>query len=105
MVLIAVQDGMKPADLAPIVGPSVGIFLGGSTEWKLETMRMWGDFCAARGIHYHVARVNTKRRCKMAASAGAVSVDGSSGSRFAKSVPIFDGWRRQLDMLSPRIAV
>lgn len=32
LVLLAVQDGMTPADVAHIVGPSVGIFLGGSTE-------------------------------------------------------------------------
>lgn len=51
LVLIAVQDGMEHADLAPLVGPSVGIFLGGSTEWKLARMADWGAFCRKRGCH------------------------------------------------------
>lgn len=41
LVLIAVQDGMTEADLAPLVGRSVGIFLGGSTAWKLATMAQY----------------------------------------------------------------
>ena len=66
LVLIAVQDGMEPADLAPLVGPSVGIFLGGSTEWKLARMVDWGRFCAHRDLYYHVARVNTAGRFQLA---------------------------------------
>lgn len=62
LVLIAVQDGMEAHDLAPLVGPRVGIFLGGSTEWKLKTMRYWGEFCIERQLHYHIARVNTAKR-------------------------------------------
>lgn len=88
LVLIAVQDGMTEADLEPLVGKSVGIFLGGSTEWKLATMKAWGDFCRARGVHYHVARVNTLRRLGMAAGAHATTADGSSAARFAKTVPL-----------------
>lgn len=85
MVLVAVQDGMEPEDLTALVGPQVGIFLGGSTEWKLARMREWGRFCAERGVYYHVARVNSTRRMSLAASCGANSVDGSSaasGSEF-----------------------
>jgi hypothetical protein len=44
LVLIAVQDGMEFDDLAPLVGPQVGIFLGGSTEWKLARMADWGIY-------------------------------------------------------------
>ena len=83
LVLIAAQDGMTPEDLAPFVGPNVGVFLGGSTEWKLATMRSWGDACAGWGCWYHVARVNTARRFRRAHLAGAVSVDGSSASRYS----------------------
>lgn len=102
LILVAVQDGMTPADLAPIVGPQVGIFLGGSTEWKLATMQTWGDFAARVRVHYHVARVNTVRRIRMAAAAGAHSIDGSSASRFATTLPKLDAARRQRDMLCPR---
>src|SRR5215467_4200305 len=30
LVLLAVQDGIEPADVSPLVGARVGIFLGGS---------------------------------------------------------------------------
>jgi hypothetical protein len=60
----------------------------GSTEWKLATMKPWGNFCKARGVHYHVARVNTLRRFGLAAGAHATSADGTSATRFAKTVPL-----------------
>lgn len=101
LVLIAVQNGMEIADLAPLVGPSVGIFLGGSTEWKLERMIEWGEFCARRGIHYHVARVNTIKRMALAIAAGADSIDGSSGSRYAVTVPMLSYAARYRDLFSP----
>jgi hypothetical protein len=104
LVLIAVQDGMEPADLAPYVGPRVGIFLGGSTEWKLARMRDWGEFCAAAGCWYHVARVNTARRFRMAHYAGATSIDGSSLSRFSATAGLVDGAIRQPDLFPPERA-
>lgn len=102
-VLIAVQDGMEPADLAPLVGPNVGIFLGGSTEWKLERMSEWGEFCRARRVHYHVARVNTVRRIYRAIAAGADSIDGSSASRYAVTLPALATAARQQDLLCGHI--
>lgn len=102
LVLIAVQDGMTEADLAELVGPSVGIFLGGSTEWKLSTMIAWGEFCAAREIEYHVARVNTAQRFHLAHDAGATRVDGSSGTRYAKTMPLLVRSQLQPSLLSPR---
>lgn len=102
LVLIAVQDGMEHADLAPLVGPNVGIFLGGSTEWKLKRMLDWGRFCAEAGCYYHVARVNTITRIRRAAAAGAHSIDGSSVSRYAVTLPALDFARRQGDLLDPR---
>jgi hypothetical protein len=101
IVLIAVQNGMSPDDLAPLVGPSVGIFLGGSTDWKLERMLEWGAFCAARKIHYHVARVNSIKRMALAAAAGADSIDGSSGSRYAVTVPMLSYAARYRDLFAP----
>lgn len=104
LVLIAVQDGMTEADLAPFVGPNVGIFLGGSTEWKLATMAQWGAFCAERRVHYHVARVNSRKRLIMANAAGASSMDGSNLSRYSKNVTHMTNSARQQDMFSPRAA-
>jgi hypothetical protein len=86
-VLIPVQDGIEPEDMADLVGPSVGVFLGGSTEWKLRRMIEWGHWCADRRVHFHAARINTKRRIRLAIDAEATSGDGSSASRYRKTVP------------------
>lgn len=85
-VLIPVQDGMNPRDVAPLIGNAVGVFLGGSTEWKLQTMGMWGEVCARAGAHYHVARVNTVRRIAACVRAGADSFDGTSAVRFPSTL-------------------
>lgn len=82
-LLFAVQDGMTSAD----VPDGCGVFLGGSTEWKLATMEAWGQWCRRNARHYHVARVNSGRRISLAKQAGADSIDGSSASRFALSLP------------------
>jgi hypothetical protein len=103
LVLVPVQDGMGPTDLLDVVVPGhVGIFLGGSTEWKLATMRQWGEFCAERGVYFHVGRANTLKRFRLAHIAGADSVDGSSASRYAVSLPPLDFAARQPDLYPPR---
>lgn len=95
LVLIPVQDGMTASDVRPLLGNRVGIFLGGSTEWKLATMREWGELAREVGCYYHVARVNTRRRIEMCSEAGATSFDGSSASRFAASLPRLERARCQ----------
>lgn len=62
VVLIAVQDGMRPPDVRQFLGPRIGIFVGGSTEWKEQTMAMWGALARQCGAVCHVGRVNTRRR-------------------------------------------
>lgn len=80
--LLPVQDGMTPLDVRPHLGESVGIFLGGSTPWKLATMALWGELAAEVGCHYHVARVNSRKRIRLASACGAHSFDGTSPTRF-----------------------
>jgi hypothetical protein len=53
MTLIPVQDGMAQDDLAPVIGPRVGVFVGGSTAWKLATMVTWARLCRERGAWCH----------------------------------------------------
>jgi len=101
LLLIAVQDGMTPDDVRHLVRPDVGIFLGGSTEYKIEKMQVWGNFCAAVGCYLHIGRVNTGRRIKMAAAANANSIDGTSATKYAKTLPLLDNHRRQPDMFAP----
>ena len=101
VVLIAVQDGMTPADIAPHLSDRVGIFVGGTTEWKEETMAVWGALARRHGAICHVGRVNTIRRIRLCAAAGATSFDGSSVSRFAKTLPPLDLARHQPDLFAP----
>ncbi len=101
MALLAVQDGMTENDVAPFLGPAIGLFLGGSTPWKISTMAAWGAFCRRRGVYFHVGRVNTGKRMAMAIAAGADSVDGTSASRFATTTRMLDLASRQTDLLSP----
>jgi hypothetical protein len=86
-VLIAVQDGMTDIDLMPLVNDKVGIFVGGSTEWKIESLPMWGRVAKSTGCYLHVGRVNSARRIRLCAMSGADSVDGTSGTRFAVTIP------------------
>ena len=80
LVLVPNQDGLEPEDFSDLVGPRVGVFHGGSTEWKLANMVKWGRWCAERGVYFHVGRVNTAVRYRLAHVSGACSVDGSRAS-------------------------
>lgn len=85
-LLIAVQDGMTPDDVRAYLGPMVGLFLGGSTEWKLATMNAWGRLARRRNCYYHVGRVNSLKRIHACAQAGADSFDGTSVIAFPDSI-------------------
>lgn len=98
VLLIAVQNGMTPPMIAPFLGPRVGLFVGGDTSWKEETMAEWGQLAAAAGCYCHVGRVNTVRRIRLAAIAGVDSIDGTSVTRFASTLPPLDFAARQSDM-------
>jgi hypothetical protein len=94
--LLAVQDGMGLDDVRPFLGPRVGVFVGGSTKWKLDTLSAWSALAQSLGCWCHVGRVNTRRRISRCASAGVTSFDGTSVSRFAVNLPPLDEARRQL---------
>lgn len=99
---LAVQDGMELSEVETLVcRHRLGVFLGGSTEWKLQTMGSWGRLARAWEVPFHVGRVNTARRIRLCAAAGATSFDGSGPSRFAKILPKLDHARRQPDIFAP----
>lgn len=88
-VLLPVQDGMTLGEVeSALRSTGAGVFLGGSTQWKLATMIEWGCLARNLGCHYHVARVNSQRRIRQAALAGADSFDGSGASRFASAIGV-----------------
>lgn len=85
IALIAVQDGMHDYDVAPIIAECdgrVGIFLGGTTEWKWSTAAEWGELAARWGVPYHIARVNSQRALRIAGTVGATSIDGTGPVQF-----------------------
>lgn len=96
LALLAVQDGMDIDDVRPFLGARVGIFVGGSTDWKLATLGQWTKLGRDVGCWVHVGRVNTARRIHLCGTAGATSFDGTSASRFASTVPALENARRQL---------
>lgn len=85
-VYLPVQPGIAPSTVAPMLGERVGVFVGGSSEWKEATARAWADLARDRGAKCHVGRVNSLRRLLIVKAAGAHSFDGSGPSRFAKAL-------------------
>jgi len=94
-LLLPVQDGMTPRDVASHVGPDLGIFIGGSSDWKEQTALAWGELARERSAYLHMARVNTQRRILIAQAAGCHSFDGTSVSRYAVTLHELDPVRRQ----------
>ena len=87
LALLCVQDGMTPADVRGVLGPRVGIFIGGSTAWKLSTLEQWCALARELSVWCHVGRVNSALRIRKCQAAGATSFDGSNASRFRKNHP------------------
>jgi hypothetical protein len=94
-ILIPVQDGMTDDDLAPFLSPEVGIFIGGSDDWKEYSAGRWARLAHEHGAVCHMGRVNTKRRIQICAIGGVDSFDGSNLSRYSKNAPLLTGANRQ----------
>ena len=65
-LLLPVQDGMAAEQVGDVLREwsTLGLFLGGSTEWKLKTMYAWGMIACSARRYYHIGRVNTARRIR-----------------------------------------
>lgn len=83
MALVPVQDGINPCDVEGLLGPRVGLFVGGSTAWKWTTVAQWARLADDHAAHVHVGRVNTQRRARLCADLGITSADGSTVARFS----------------------
>ena len=98
-LLLPVQDGMTEEDVRPHLSAGVGIFVGGSTDWKWSTVARWAALARSVGCYCHVGRVNTERRILECARAGADSFDGGQFSMFpATYIPRYLdrlAWRQQ----------
>lgn len=99
-LLISVQDGYEFDAIAPYLSKRVGVFVGGSTAWKLATMAGWAALARSKGTICHIGRVNTVRRIHLCEHAKAHSFDGSGASRFAKILQRLENGRRQHSFMS-----
>lgn len=95
MRLLAAQDGMVPDDIRAWLSHDVGIFVGGTTEWKWSHLHQWGDLAAERGCRLHVGRVNTRKAIRKCRDVGAHSFDGTSATRFAVTADKIGRWCRE----------
>jgi hypothetical protein len=104
-LLLPIQDGMTAHDVGMVLRQNVqvGLFLGGSTEFKLREIYGWGMVAHAWKRYYHVGRVNTARRIRLAAEAGADSFDGTSATRYACTLPLLEAARQQPSLITPRL--
>lgn len=93
-LVLAVQDGMTEADVRPFIGRIVGLFVGGSTEWKLATKRLWAAFAHSWGGICHCARVNSEDRVDECGRDGVDSFDGSGVSRWFVTIGKMDRARK-----------
>lgn len=103
LLLLPLQDNMIPEKIGQALHHNfrLGLFLGGSTEYKLREMYAWGMVAHAFRRHYHVGRVNTLRRIRLAHEAGADSIDGTSATMYSCTLPMLDSGVRQPSPLTP----
>jgi hypothetical protein len=98
--------GYRPAFVAQDGATAAGVpwdelgalFVGGSTGWKLsEAAYSLGAEARARGVHLHVGRVNSERRLRAWAAAGADSCDGTLLAFGPdRNLPQLAGWLARL---------
>ncbi len=98
LLLLALQDGMQEADVEPLLRPGVGLFIGGSTAFKEQSANAWGAYARSRSLYLHMGRVNSARRIAIATEAGCHSVDGTSATRFAVTIPQLTNAAAQLGL-------
>lgn len=87
-MLIVWQDGMKRSDLLPFVRSGIGVFVGGSTEGKMQNLKWIGDLCNSFGVWSHVGRVNSIKRLDAVLGCGINSFDGSGLVRFLPTLAL-----------------
>lgn len=74
---LAVQDGMIEDDVAPHLSTVHGLFVDGSTGWKLATGGAWSRLAKSHGKACHVGRAGSVKRLRWAREIGATSADSS----------------------------
>lgn len=83
--LLAVQNGMTVDQVreAVVSRGLAGIFVGGTSSWKWETVPWWAGLGLDLGVTVHVGRVNGEAKARRCRHLGVSSIDGSSVARFS----------------------
>lgn len=89
---LAVQNGMTEADVFDWIdrvrdehGAIIrGLFVGGTTPWKIETGRAWVRCAHEHDLKCHIGRVGVPDRISWARSIGADSIDSCLPIMFPK---------------------
>ena len=80
--LLVLQDGVEKKHVDERLDLIDGIFIGGTTEFKLNAIRFWSAYGLKHNKIVHVGRVNTLLRARLCVAEKATSFDGSSYARF-----------------------
>jgi len=84
-LLVVTQNGCEKnnwSDLYYWLDKGVGIFVGGTDEFKKDYTPFFAEVCKERNLICHVGRVNSILRANWVKNCGAFSFDGSGMSRF-----------------------
>lgn len=84
---LVLQDGARPADVAPFASRLRGVFLGGTDAFKARA-REWCEWAIDAGLGFHYGRASTRSRIVTAHRIGATSMDSTQGTWSR------EGWRR-----------
>lgn len=82
------QDGMTEKHLIPFLEQKIGIFIGGSTEGKINNIPWISSLCRRYKTWVHVGRVNTLKRLNLVMKNHANSFDGSGITRFLPTLEL-----------------
>lgn len=92
---LAVQDGMSVNMVRKALPRFGGIFVGGTLQWKLDTMATWTHLAHNEGMLCHAGRIGTIPRVRLAEAAGVDSIDSCqplwTKDRLAKFVEAVTG--------------
>lgn len=116
---LAVQDGMTPEELEeavdvetdePYLSKVSGLFLGGTDDFKNDTLHVWRELADRWGLKLHYARC-TQSRIAEAVEAGCDSADSShpnrlGGDRWARFLNVFDNTipKKEATNMSTRVS-
>jgi hypothetical protein len=95
-IYFAMQDGHDSDVISEAHSAGFsGVFVGGTTAWKLDNMGWIAGASHDHGMRCHVGRVNSARRIHRCIEAGADSCDGSGPTLYTATAEIVAAAIRQ----------